>query len=158
MRVVTCGNRVHAAEATCFTVQHYARMVTMWLLDHTRQALQRTLLCLQADTEGGALQLTTTQAAGSGNVLSLAGCTFNDNSAGIYGGAVAVYGQGLAVTNSSFTANIVRKKVWPGMRGDAPMSFCQDTCGCPRIGSECIITFSKPCSISSQLVRCATFV
>jgi hypothetical protein len=80
------------------------------------------LLCLQADNDGGALHLATVQAAGSGNLLSLAGCTFADNSAGIYGGAVAVYGQGLAVRDSSFTANIVRKEGC--MRGDAHTATC----------------------------------
>ncbi|WIA09260.1 hypothetical protein OEZ85_008668 [Tetradesmus obliquus] len=59
----------------------------------------------KADVDGGALQLSTQQAAGSGNLLALAGCTFTGNTAGVFGGAVAVYNQGLAVKNSSFEAN-----------------------------------------------------
>jgi hypothetical protein len=64
--------------------------------------------CVQANTDGGALQLTTMQAAGSGNQLALTGCTFSDNSADALGGAVAVYGQGLTVKGSTFTTNTVR--------------------------------------------------
>ncbi|KAF6262549.1 hypothetical protein COO60DRAFT_1624944, partial [Scenedesmus sp. NREL 46B-D3] len=59
----------------------------------------------KADTDGGALHLFTMQAAGSGNQLTLAGCRFADNAAGMYGGAVAVYHQGLAVRGSTFEAN-----------------------------------------------------
>ncbi|WIA29338.1 hypothetical protein OEZ86_011843 [Tetradesmus obliquus] len=59
----------------------------------------------KAGVDGGALQLSTQQAAGSGNLLALAGCTFTGNTAGVFGGAVAVYNQGLAVKNSSFEAN-----------------------------------------------------
>lgn len=65
------------------------------------------LLRLQAGVDGGALHLSTMQAAGSGNQLALAGCTLSDNTAGVFGGAVAVYNQGLAVKDSSFEANQV---------------------------------------------------
>ncbi|WIA09253.1 hypothetical protein OEZ85_008661 [Tetradesmus obliquus] len=59
----------------------------------------------KAGVDGGALHLSTMQAAGSGNQLALAGCTLSDNTAGVFGGAVAVYNQGLAVKDSSFEAN-----------------------------------------------------
>uniref|UniRef100_A0A383VBF3 Right handed beta helix domain-containing protein n=1 Tax=Tetradesmus obliquus TaxID=3088 RepID=A0A383VBF3_TETOB len=59
----------------------------------------------KAGVDGGALHLSTMQAAGSGNLLALAGCTLSDNTAAVFGGAVAVYNQGLAVRGSTFEAN-----------------------------------------------------
>jgi hypothetical protein len=51
------------------------------------------------------------QAAGSGNKLTLERCSLSSNTASTFGGAVAVYNQGLAVKDSTFKNNKVHKEV-----------------------------------------------
>lgn len=64
---------------------------------------------LQAATDGGAMQLFTTQAAGSGNRLAVMRSTFTNNTAGKFGGGVAVYSQGVDIWHSQFDLNQVRR-------------------------------------------------
>jgi predicted outer membrane repeat protein len=67
------------------------------------------LLLLQADSDGGALQLFMLQALRSPNyTLAAADCTFfNNTSSGGLGGAIAVDGQGIKLTSVSFDNNTV---------------------------------------------------